>query len=171
MTFIQYDGWQLSHDVHAYAGIEASPVYTDEELVYVNTFGARTQAMAKTLPSQLSTSASIYSPACYNHHISEQPNFWLTATRCGLMMGSCGPGMRERALAVRAGYYTAGWRKGWWQRCDCIAISHLTPFVPSTTLSENVTQYDALKTFLKAGGEGVNVWIDECEGYECGSGC
>mmetsp|Transcript_32389 Transcript_32389/g.85087 ORF Transcript_32389/g.85087 Transcript_32389/m.85087 type:complete len:418 (-) Transcript_32389:112-1365(-) len=117
MTAAQYDGWQLSHDVHAYAGIESDPVYTDDELLYVNTFGSRTQAMAKTLPSQLSTSASIYSPACYNHHITEQPNFWLTST------------------------------------------------------DENVTQNDALTIFLKAGGEGVNVWIDECEGYECGKGC
>lgn len=117
MTAAQYDGWQLSHDVHDYAGIESSPVYTDDELVYVNTFGARTQAMAKTLPSQLTPDASIYSPACYNHHISEKPDFWTTAT------------------------------------------------------NTNVTQADALKTFMQAKGKGVNVWIDECEGYECGSGC
>uniref|UniRef100_A0A7S2SGH9 Uncharacterized protein n=1 Tax=Rhizochromulina marina TaxID=1034831 RepID=A0A7S2SGH9_9STRA len=84
MVAAQYDGWQLSHDVHDYQGIEADPVYTEDELDYVNSFGAATQALVQTLPSAVETgSALVFSPACYSHHVSETPNFWNASTSDG----------------------------------------------------------------------------------------
>lgn len=81
MTHAQYDGWQLSHDVHDYEGIESDPVYTDDEMLYVNRFGAMSSAWLRTLPSEMnSPQSSIYSTGCYNHHISEKSGFYSTTT-------------------------------------------------------------------------------------------
>lgn len=73
----QDDGWQLSHNVHNYAGIETSPVYTPSEMVYVNSFGAATQKLLGTLPSHANSHAfAIHAPACYIHHWSEKSLLW-----------------------------------------------------------------------------------------------
>jgi len=80
----QFDGWQLSHEVHDYAGIEADPVYTSQQLAYVDRFGGQTHAFAQTLPSRRTPWAIVYSTACYNHHISEKTGFWAVATGKGM---------------------------------------------------------------------------------------
>ena len=73
----QFDGWQLSHDIHGYDGIEAAPVYTDSELDSVIKIGKETHALLKTLPNAWSTS-------CYAHHISEGDGFFKVRNNLGL---------------------------------------------------------------------------------------
>jgi len=81
MAAARFDGWQLSHLVHGYEGIEKTPVFTNEELSYVEEFGNQTNAFARTLPGAMQPTALIYSTSCYNHHISENTKFWsLTAS-------------------------------------------------------------------------------------------
>jgi hypothetical protein len=83
MAAAQFDGWQLSHLVHDCSGIEKDPVYTSEQAKYVEDFGAKTRALAQTLPSGKTPWAIVYSTACYNHHISEHTSFWTVATSRG----------------------------------------------------------------------------------------
>jgi len=118
MTAAQFDGWQLSHLVENYQGIDSSPSFDDEQRTYVEVFGAKTTALAQTLPSAITPRAIVYSTACYNHHISEKSNFW------------------------------------------------------TVTTSHGVSQNDALLMLLSEDGQHSRTQlIDECEGYECGSGC
>lgn len=80
----QFDGWQLSHLVENYQGIDSSPSFTDEQITYVEVFGSKTTALARTLPSATTPWAIVYFTACYNHHISEKSNFWTVTTSDGL---------------------------------------------------------------------------------------
>jgi hypothetical protein len=82
MVAAQFDGWQLSHLVKGYDGIAKEPEFSPEETMYVETFGAQTKALSKTLPSAMGTGL-IYSAACYNHHISEKSDFWEVTTSNG----------------------------------------------------------------------------------------
>ncbi|GMH77764.1 hypothetical protein TL16_g07522 [Triparma laevis f. inornata] len=66
----QFDGWQLSHNIHDYDGIEVNPVYTDEELVNIEEFAGKQHALLATLKE-----GSVYATACYSHHISEGDGF------------------------------------------------------------------------------------------------
>lgn len=118
MTAAQFDGWQLSHLVENYQGIDSSPSYTSEQRAYAEVFGAKTMALAQTLPSAMTPWAIIYSTACYNHHISEKSDFWRVTTSHGL------------------------------------------------------SQNDAVQMLLQEDHRHSRIeLIDECEGYECGSGC
>jgi hypothetical protein len=83
MVAAHFDGWQLSHLVENYAGIDKSPSYTDEQKTYVEGFGSKTTALAQTLPSAATPWGIVYSTACYNHHISEKSNFWTVTTSSG----------------------------------------------------------------------------------------
>jgi len=80
----QFDGWQLSHLVHDYSGIEKDPVFTSQQAAYVDRFGAKTHAFAQTLPSRRTPWAVVYSTACYNHHISEKTGFWDISSSKGI---------------------------------------------------------------------------------------
>merc|ERR1712070_601677 len=84
MVAAHFDGWQLSHLVEDYQGIDSSPSFTDEQRTYVEVFGSKTTALAQTLPSAVTPRAIVYSTACYNHHISEKSNFWTVTTSDGL---------------------------------------------------------------------------------------
>lgn len=78
----QYDGWQLSHLVHAYEGIEKEPTYSDAEFSYVDKFGAQTLVDLKRL--KFPRGSLVYSTACYNHHITEKPSFFTVKTTGGV---------------------------------------------------------------------------------------
>lgn len=83
MAAARFDGWQLSHLVHGYEGIEKTPAFTNEELSYVEGFGNQTNAFAHTLPGAMQHKVLIYSSSCYNHHISEKASFWSVTASTG----------------------------------------------------------------------------------------
>jgi hypothetical protein len=118
MVAAQFDGWQLSHLVEAYDGIDKSPSFTDDQTTYVDAFGLKTAVLSQTLPSATTPWAVVYSTACYNHHISEKSNFW------------------------------------------------------TVTTSDGMSQNNALHLLLHDDHRHSRIQlIDDCEGYECGSGC
>jgi hypothetical protein len=118
MVAAQFDGWQLSHLVEDYQGIDSSPSFTDEQTAYVEVFGSKTTALAQTLPSAVTSRAIVYSTACYNHHISEKSNFW------------------------------------------------------TVTTSDGLSQNDAVHMLLHDDHRHSHIQlIDECESFDCGSGC
>lgn len=80
MAAAQFDGWQLSHLAENYEGIDSHPSFSGEQITYVEAFGLKTTALAQTLPSARTQRAIVYSTACYNHHISEKPDFWKVTT-------------------------------------------------------------------------------------------
>lgn len=76
------DGWQLSHLVHAYSGIEKVPNYTASETAYAEHFGAQTVQDLKQL--RVPRGSIKYSQACYNHHITEKALFFSVTTSSGV---------------------------------------------------------------------------------------
>jgi hypothetical protein len=87
MTVDQYDGWQLSHDVHDYDGIESDPMFHDGdgEMEYVELFGADTHRLLDQLPSGANHNKSVvWGTACYSHHISESGLFYRVENERGL---------------------------------------------------------------------------------------
>lgn len=83
MMASQLDAWQLSHLVHGYSGIESNPTFTAEELKFIQKFADMTHAQIKMLRNLVPASTSLYSAACYNHHISEKQGFWNSTTSAG----------------------------------------------------------------------------------------
>jgi len=67
----QFDGWQLSHDIHGFDGIEAEPEYTKEEVEAVEEFGKKQNALLGTLGGR------VWASACYAHHVSEDDDGFL----------------------------------------------------------------------------------------------
>lgn len=84
MMAAQFDSWQLSHLVHGFSGIEKHPTFTADELKYVEKFGQMTHEQILLLHNFTPQAGSVYSTACFNHHITENPGFWTTTTSAGL---------------------------------------------------------------------------------------
>lgn len=77
MVAAQYDSWQLSHLVHGYDGLEEKPKpYTAAEQRYAEEFAAKTRLELTRLKTLQLPGSSLYSSACYEHHISEKRSFW-----------------------------------------------------------------------------------------------
>jgi len=112
MFAAQFDGWQLSHLVHGYTGIEKDPAYSEQELSYVEAFGAVTLANLSALSTP--RGSMIYSTACYNHHISEQATFFSVRTSSGLSESDAvnlflnSTGTSEKRLVDRCQGYACG---------------------------------------------------------------
>jgi len=70
--------------VHDYEGIEKNPSFSPGESKYVRAFGNKTQALLEGLSAQVSPRSIVYSTACYNHHITEQPGFYTVRTNSGV---------------------------------------------------------------------------------------
>jgi len=83
MMTSRFDSWQISHLVHGYSGIETQPMFTASELTYIQEFGRKTHEHIVHLRSSVPQAGMLYSPACYNHHISEKSGFWSTTTSAG----------------------------------------------------------------------------------------
>jgi len=110
----QYDSWQLRFDVCD--NLLGCDIPT-EALPYVDLYGVLLQQyMLSNPPVAYANRSSVYSQACYNHHMSENSALYFDVKT-------------------------------------------------STGMSEN----DALVNFL-AGHRGEK-WVDQCQGYNCGSGC
>lgn len=77
----QFDAWQLSNAVLGYNGIADDPQFDDDQLAYVASFGNATRAL-------LSTTSTVFSPACYSHHTSEKEDFWTATTLDGATQAS-----------------------------------------------------------------------------------
>ena len=139
----RYDGWQLSHDVHGYDGIEASPTYAaGSEAGYVDGFGRATTALLSTLPAAPAVRAgsSIYSTACYSHHVSEKELFWTMTTTDGVSEADA----LRTFLAEHRGEDDARTRRG----------------LKGKKVGTR-----------RAGAATSHSWVDRCDGYECGKGC
>lgn len=112
MFAAQFDGWQLSHLVHGYTGIEMDPAYSKQELSYVEAFAAVTLANLSAL--QRGHGSMVYSTACYNHHISEKASFFSVRTTSGLSESDAvnlflnGTGSSREALVDRCQGYECG---------------------------------------------------------------
>jgi len=76
MAAAQYDSWQLSHLVHGYDGLENRPTYTAAEKQYAEDFAQKTRKELNRLKRVQPAGSSLYSSACYEHHISESSSFW-----------------------------------------------------------------------------------------------
>ncbi|GMI02777.1 hypothetical protein TrVE_jg10611 [Triparma verrucosa] len=75
----QFDGWQLSHNIHDYDGIESDPSYSDEEMVSVDEFARKQHALMSTLRE-----GTVFATACYSHHISEGDGFFNVKNNQGM---------------------------------------------------------------------------------------
>ena len=112
MFAAQFDGWQLSHLVHGYTGIENDPAYSTQELGYVEAFGATTLANLSALRQP--HGSMVYSTACYNHHISEKASFFSVRTSSGLSESDAvnlflnGTGTSRERLVDRCQGYECG---------------------------------------------------------------
>lgn len=84
MIAAQFDAWQLSHLVHGYSGIEKNPTFTADELKYIEKFGQMTLEQTVLLRNFTPRAGSVYSTACFDHHITEKPGFWTATTSAGL---------------------------------------------------------------------------------------
>ena len=81
----QFDGWQLSHNVHDYDGIESSPVFSKDEVAAVSSFGAQQHALLGLLPSKANDEASVvFATSCYSHHISEGVAYFEVKNKLGV---------------------------------------------------------------------------------------
>lgn len=77
MAASQFDGWQISNEVLGYNGLAKDPKFDAPELAYVDALGERTAALVSALPSKANAKkSSVYSIACYSHHVSEKAGFY-----------------------------------------------------------------------------------------------
>ena len=77
MVASQFDGWQISNEVLGYNGIVPEPTLDAAELAYVDALANDTLSLVSALPTKKVSDpkSSIFSIACYSHHVSEKTKF------------------------------------------------------------------------------------------------